>query len=319
VPDWSCPVCGSSLSPDGDELRCEAAGHAYPVRDGIPRFVPTSGYSAAFGLQWKRHQLTQLDSHTGSPGSARRARRILGDALWEELDGRVVLECGCGAGRFTEVLLGRGAAVVSVDLSEAVEANAANFPIDERHRVAQADIRHLPLRPGRFDVVFCLGVVQHTPSPEQTIAALAAQVRPGGWLAIDHYTHNLSYYTKTEPLVRKVFLRMSPERGLRETDRLVNHLLPLHKRVRNVPIAQKLLSRVSPVRSYYHLRPDLPDEILVEFARLDTHDGLTDRYKHFRTQGQLRRAVEATGLRVEWSQRGGNGIELRARRPAHDA
>jgi 2-polyprenyl-3-methyl-5-hydroxy-6-metoxy-1,4-benzoquinol methylase len=98
-----------------------------------------------------------------------------------------VLEAGCGAGRFTEVLLKRGASVTSIDLTDAVAANQENFPQSEHHRIAQADILRLPFSPKQFDAVFCLRVIQHTPSPEAAIAALYDQVRPGGLLVIDHY------------------------------------------------------------------------------------------------------------------------------------
>jgi 2-polyprenyl-3-methyl-5-hydroxy-6-metoxy-1,4-benzoquinol methylase len=41
-------------------------------------------------------------------------------------------------------------------------------------------------------VVFCLGVIQHIPDPEATIACLYNQVRPRGTLAIDHCTYSVS-------------------------------------------------------------------------------------------------------------------------------
>jgi hypothetical protein len=72
---------------------------------------------------------------------------------------------------------------------------------------------------------------------------------------------------------------------------------------------------VSPVLSYYHAFP-LDDDLQRQWAFLDTHDSLTDWYKHFRTVGQIRRALE--GLRAEeiWCARGGNGVEARCRRPS---
>ncbi|HEY0787434.1 MAG TPA: methyltransferase domain-containing protein, partial [Thermoanaerobaculia bacterium] len=87
-----------------------------------------SSYADAFGAQWRRYSRTQLDSYTGTTISRDRLRRCLGEELWEGLSGRKVLEAGCGAGRFTEVLLERGAILTSVDLSDAVVANAENFP-----------------------------------------------------------------------------------------------------------------------------------------------------------------------------------------------
>jgi len=274
-------------------------------------------YSDAFGLQWKAFRRTQLDSHTHTTLSLDRARRCLGEECWSLLNRQQrtdVLEVGCGAGRFTEVLLRTGAFVTSVDLSTAVEANQENFPPDEYHRILRADVRRLPFSPGHFDVVFCLGVIQHTPDPEATIEKLYEQVRPGGWLVIDHYAYNLSSVTKSAPLFRMVLRRMPPDRGLQWTERLVNTFFPLHRAVRHHRVAQALLSRVSPVLSYYHAFP-LNDELQREWALLDTHDSLTDWYKHARTKGQIRRTLQQLGGADIWSEYGGNGVEARCRRP----
>lgn len=299
----------------GDRLDCPA-GHSVLVHAGIPRFVSSEWYAAAFGLQWKRFRLTQLDSHTRTSITRDRLRRCFGDALWNALDGAEVLECGCGAGRFTEVLLDRGARVTSIDLSTAVEANADNFPPDERHRIAQADILDLPFAPGQYDVVVGLGVVQHTPDPERTVRALAAMVRPGGFLVVDHYTYSISWFTKTAPLVRQVLKRLSPASAMRWTERIVGAFWPLHLRLRRSRLATIALTRLSPVLCYLQVRPELSDEHQREWAVLDTHDSLTDCYKHLRTRGQIRGLLEALGFEVLRCETGGNGVEALARRPA---
>jgi 2-polyprenyl-3-methyl-5-hydroxy-6-metoxy-1,4-benzoquinol methylase len=309
-PPYVCPRDGEELSEGDGSLTCPH-GHAFPVRDGIPRFAG-EGYSSAFGMQWQAFARTQLDSVTGTTLSADRARRCLGPA-WDELDGAQVLECGCGAGRFTEVLLGQGAVVSSVDLSSAVEANQRNFPQDGRHRIAQADVRALPFVPASFDVVFCLGVVQHTPSPEETIGALASRVRPGGWLVIDHYSRRLHWYLSTQPLFRAVLRRLPDEQGLAATRVIVKTLLPLHKHARGK--AGTLVRRVSPVQAYYGKFP-LDDKAHEEWAFLDTHDMMRDHYKHFRSREQIESTLRALGLADVWVADGGNGVEARGRVPA---
>jgi SAM-dependent methyltransferase len=307
-PPWACPLDGERL--DGEaELRC-IRGHSFANRDGIPRFTE-SGYSAAFGAQWLRYRRTQLDSCSGTTISEERARRCLGERLWEELEDRQVLECGCGAGRFTEVLLGRAAYVTSVDLSAAVEANQENFPQSGRHRIAQADIRTLPFPPRSYDLVFCLGVVQHTPDPEETIVALSEQVRAGGWLIFDHYSHRVRWMLSSAPLFRAYMKRLPPERGLRTSERLVNALLPLHRRGGRFGT---LVRRVSPVQAYYD-KLHLGEDAQREWALLDTHDALTDRYKHFRTAPEIEAVLRCVGFEEIWLNEGGNGIEARARRP----
>ena len=314
-PDVVCPADGAPLAPLTGELVCPRQ-HRWLVRDGIPRFVPGENYADAFGLQWKVFRRTQLDSHTNTTLSRDRATRCLGD-IWDLLQGSErcdVLEVGCGAGRFTEVLLSTRAFLTSVDLSAAVEANQENFPQDARHRILQADVRRLPFAPGQFDVVFCLGVIQHTPDPEQTIRRLYEQVKPGGWLVIDHYAPSLSEFTKSAFFFRLLFRSMAPATSLRWIRTLVGTLLPLHRAVRNRLLARVLLTRVSPVLAYYHALP-LSDDLQRDWALLDTYDSLTDRYKHFRTKSQLKRHLERVGAEVAFCEYGGNGVEARCRRP----
>ncbi len=308
VPEYVCPADGGKLTVDGESLRCPS-GHLYPISRGIPRFAD-AGYSRAFGAQWVRFRRTQLDSYTGTTISRDRLRRGLGP-VWDELAGKTVLECGCGAGRFTEVLLERGALLTSVDLSAAVDANAANFPPDEQHRIAQADILELPFQDHSYDVVFCFGVVQHTPDPEATIAALYRQVRPGGWLVFDHYSRRLQYVLSTAPLFRAVLKRLSPSRGLAATNAIVRALLPLHRRAGRVA---PFVRRVSPVQAYYGKLP-LDERAQRDWALLDTHDALRDWHKHFRTREQIERTASELGLEDVVITMAGNGIEARGRRP----
>ena len=75
-----------------------------------------------------------------------------------------------------------------------------------------------------------------------------------------------------------------------------------------------LLSRLSPLLCYYHAFPGLNDELQQHWAYLDTHDSLTDWYKHFRTRKQIRRTLEELGLCEMWCEYGGNGVEARGRR-----
>lgn len=156
-------------------------GTAYPIQDGIPRFVPTENYADDFGAQWNRFARTQLDSHTGLLITRDRLNRCLAGQL-DQLAGKLVLETGPGAGRFTEVLLAAGAEVHSFDYSSAVTANAANNGASSRLTLAQGDMRQPPYAAEAYDVVICLGVIQHTPSPKQSIAALWKMVKPGGRL-----------------------------------------------------------------------------------------------------------------------------------------
>jgi SAM-dependent methyltransferase len=313
APAWCCPEHLMPLRWDDDLLTCPVDGAVTTMRNGVPSFVD-GGYADAFGTQWERYPRTQLDSHTGLPISRTRLRRCLGQDLWGRLADLDVLEVGCGAGRFTEVLLAQGARVTSVDLSSAAHVNAANFPVSDRHRVAQADVMQLPFAQSQFDLVVCLGVVQHTPVPELTMAKLAEQARAGGWLVLDHYARTWRWYTRTAPLFRAYLRRRPAEQGLRACERLVDAFYPLHRRAR-ARLARVLVNRVSPITVYDDDYPELGEDLLHEWAQLDTHDMLTDWYKHRRSASEVGDALRGLGLTQVWCAQGGNGVEARAQKP----
>src|SRR5689334_21447728 len=102
-----CPRHKSMLIHRGETLICKT-GCLFPIVTGIPRLVASNSYASSFGLQWNAYRTTQLDSNTNSRISYERLSRCFGDSL-DTLEGKSVLEAGCGAGRFTEVLLKAGA------------------------------------------------------------------------------------------------------------------------------------------------------------------------------------------------------------------
>lgn len=315
-----CPIDHLPLEEVAGGLTC-TAGHKYQTRLGISRLLTAeSNYADAFGEQWNQYRITQLDSYTNTTISKDRLKRCLGDVLWKKLNQKErveILEAGCGAGRFTEVLLDLPAAsVTSTDLSSAVEPNQLNCPQSNQHRIIQCDINQLPFLPEQYDVVLCIGVIQHTEDPEQTIAGLYGQVKPGGYLVIDHYTHMLSRYTKVTSLIlRSILKRLPPKQGIYITERLVRFFFPLHRAVRRKRLLQVLLSRISPCVTYYNSYPEFNDKLQYEWSLLDTYDSLTDYYKHMRTCSQIRNTLTCLGAQDIWVAKGGNGIEARCRKP----
>lgn len=298
------------------------SGTSFPVIKNIPRVLwDLDNYAAAFGDQWNKWRLTQLDSFTGTTITRDRLGRCLGPEIESSLKNNhtplQVLEAGCGAGRFSEILLQYGATrLTSVDMSNAVEANQVNFPQSELHRIVQCDICRPPFRPQTFDVVICLGVIQHTPSPELTIRKLFELVKPGGSLVIDHYRPELKRLTKIGVILfRPVIKRLPPLLRMQVCVKLVSVFLPLHRMVRNVPFGQAVLSRISPIITYYHAYPQLSEEMQKEWAVLDTHDSLTDWNKHLRTKSQIRKTLETLGASQIEINQSGHGVEARCKKP----
>lgn len=99
------------------------------------------------------------------------------------LDGRRVLDIGCGGGILSEALARAGATVTAIDLAgDAIgaarqHADAAGLQIDYRC-VGAEDLAEESA--GTFDIVCCLEMLEHVPDPESIVAACARLLRPGG-------------------------------------------------------------------------------------------------------------------------------------------
>lgn len=135
-----CPHCRHRLGL-GVEYQCSECGAKFPISNGVARFVAAENYSDSFGFQWKRYARTQLDS--SEIRESEEHFRMKTGLSPEDLKGKLVLDVGCGMGRFAEVATRWGASVVGVDLSAAAEVAARN--LQDRSFIAfQADVFHLP-------------------------------------------------------------------------------------------------------------------------------------------------------------------------------
>ncbi len=273
--------------------------------------MPDDGYAESFGDQWNRWRSVQLDSVTGKPLS--RARLFEGTRWPEDLTGQSVLELGCGAGRFTEVLLDAGAEVWAVDASSAVDAARANLGEHERLHLAQADLFDLPFAEGTFDRVLCFGVLQHTPDPER---AFMTATRYGELLAADVYRKQ-PYVDRwsAKTLWRPLTTRMPRDRLRRIVEWYVPRWLPVDTRLARVPKLGRFLTAVVPCWNYTGLYP-LDEEELVAWAVLDTFDALSPRYDEPQTLETVQAWVRDAGLVDADVRYGGNGIVVTGRRPS---
>lgn len=99
------------------------------------------------------------------------------------LAGRQALDVGCGGGLVSEGMARRGARVIGIDLArgplEVARLHALESGIEIDYRLqSAADLA--AERPGSFDVVTCLEMLEHVPRPSGIVEALATLVRPGG-------------------------------------------------------------------------------------------------------------------------------------------
>lgn len=100
-----------------------------------------------------------------------------------DLDGRKVLDIGCGGGILTEAMAAAGATVTGLDMAEKPLAVARLHQIETGLDVdyQQCTAEELAAKEaGQYDVVTCLEMLEHVPEPSQVIASACQLVRPGG-------------------------------------------------------------------------------------------------------------------------------------------
>ena len=303
-----CPKSGQRLRLEqaeyqGDEivsgwLVAVEGGTRYPVREFIPRFVPSSNYADNFGIQWNRFRRTQLDSFSGQTISAERFWRSTG---WDPaaLSGAWILDAGCGAGRFAEIALHAGARLVAIDYSAAVDACYSNLKQYPNLHVVQADLYALPFAPQAFCFVYSLGVLQHTPDVAKAFAALPPMLTPGGQLCADFYELTWRHRLLPRHFLRPFTTRMSATRLFDACQKWVPRLLPVSHRLGRVPKLGPFLKRLVPVADYEGLYP-LEETQRAEWALLDTFDWLSPTYDQPQRRENVARWIETSGFK-DWS------------------
>jgi SAM-dependent methyltransferase len=296
------------------ELIAESSDRTYPIVNFIPRFVSNDSYTASFGEQWNRYRRTQLDRFNGTTLSR---DRLFEGTRWTsaELIGQSVLEVGCGAGRFTQVLLDAGANVCSFDYSSAVEACWSNNGPHERFTLAQADLYRIPYPPNFFDKVFCYGVLQHTPDVKRAFMSLVPHLKPGGKLAVDLYRKtpwNTRWTAKY--WYRPITTRMSRDLLRRLVEWYVPRWIPIDNAFQRVRVLRYAVPAIVPCWNYTGMLP-LTSEQIKSWAILDTFDALSPKYDSPQTEETLAGWCDEAGLQDVQIQVGGNGLICNARKP----
>jgi len=176
-PDWCCQSCGIGFAaPDGvPALRLPGDARTETVRDFYTE-TPFPNYPPQASLSWLRARADRSEF-----------ARLLDAAI---PSGAKVVEVGCGTGQMSLYLARRDRRVIGADLTRAslllAAQAAARFGIDGVSFV-ETDLTRPALRRGAFDVVYCSGVLHHTPDPRAAFARIAELARPGGLIILGLY------------------------------------------------------------------------------------------------------------------------------------
>lgn len=259
-------------------LTCRTTGRRVDITGFIPRFSPDA-YCESFAFQWSRFRNLQHDSISSKDLTL---RRMKDNTRWDmsALDGKSVLECGCGPGRFTEILAGYGAEVVALDMSRAIDVNLDNLGPRDNVLLLQADLFDLPFLASRFDYVFCYGVLQHTPDPARTFGFLADCLAPGGRISVDVYRKfgKPSPWSFPKYFWRPLTKRLKHDVLLSILSWYIPRYIDFDTRIRSIERHGELLCGIIPIPCWNYIHNGYTREERIQHAIMDTFDALSPAY-----------------------------------------
>ena len=116
----------------------------------------------------------------------------------ESLEGKRVLDVGCGGGILADSMARRGAEVLGIDLAtKALKVAQLHALEAETQGVSYREISAEALvieQPGSFDVVTCMEMLEHVPDPGLIVSACAGLVRPGGYVFFSTINRNVKAF-----------------------------------------------------------------------------------------------------------------------------
>lgn len=302
-----CPRTGEPLHLDSSRVSSSGSvvsgelisrsGRRYPIIRSVPRFVVEEAYASSFGYEWNRWACVQFDSENAGRSMAGHTTRMweaVTKASEDKVRNKVVVEFGCGPGRFLDVVRRKGGVAVGLDLSLAVEAANRNFPDDPEVLIVQGDISNPPFRKGSVDGGYSIGVLHHTPDPQRGLSSLAQIVKPGGWVACVVYPKQGLYSFRSVERFRRISNTLRPMLGYYPSliyayfsAYVVSPLFTRGKRIQRMRALLRFLEEQWIVSLDY-----LPD---VRWRVLDTFDAITPVIASTHTGEEVRGWMKVAG------------------------
>ncbi|MHB1198135.1 MAG: bifunctional 2-polyprenyl-6-hydroxyphenol methylase/3-demethylubiquinol 3-O-methyltransferase UbiG [Polaromonas sp.] len=182
------------------------------------------------------------------------------------LNGKRVLDVGCGGGILADSMARKGATVLGIDLAtkalkvaqlHALEAQTEG--VEYREISAEALAVEAP---GSFDVVTCMEMLEHVPEPSSVVKACAALVKPGGQVFFSTINRNAKAFLFAI-IGAEYVLNMLP-RGTHEYARLIKPSeLAGYCRDAGLNLQQTKGMEYNPLTRHYRLSADASVNYLV--------------------------------------------------------
>lgn len=243
-------------------LRCTECQKAYPIRRGVPNFVPgektvvdgknltEAQYDTRdfFGFEWTHYKdwgwledypdVSNAEEKFSGGIQKHSHEAFWGKSLFEKGDlgaGLLVLDAGCGNGRFSNEAAKSGAEVVGIDLGESVYRAFEHTRHLENVHICRGDLFRLPFAEEIFDRAFSIGVLMHTGNAGAAFDSIAHRVKSEGLVVAHVYGRGWTSYELLTPAIRAITTRL-PTRMLM---RFARFLAVVARWLRATPARQK--------------------------------------------------------------------------------
>jgi len=176
-----------------------------------------------------------------------------------DLDGKKVLDVGCGGGILAESIAQSGADTCGIDLSEkalkVAELHALEVGANLIYRAISAEALAQE-QPEQYDVVTCMEMLEHVPDPASVVQACARLCKPGGTLFFS--TLNRSPKSYLFAIIGAEYLLRLLPKGTHEYAKFIkpSELVAFTRHARLEMIGMKGMS-YNPITQIYSLSDDV--------------------------------------------------------------
>jgi len=185
------------------------------------------------------------------------------------LDGKNVLDVGCGGGILAEAMATKGAAVTGIDLGDAPLSVARLHAMENElsldyQKISAEDLAEQ--RPAEFDIITCMELLEHVPDPNSTIAACAAMVKPGGTVYFSTINRNPKSWLFA--IVGAEYVLNLLPKGTHDYEKLIKPS-ELHSwcRESRLTVQDLIGMHYNPISKHYWLAPGLDVNYIAQTVR----------------------------------------------------
>jgi SAM-dependent methyltransferase len=174
--------------------------------------------AATFEFEWKAHSKGQFQQETLFGNTLDEYWQYFLDNLMvteDDLRGATVLDAGCGPGRYTRQIGEHGARlVVGLDINDAVDEAFQACRELSNVQIVQGNILAPPFKPHLFDLVWCVGVLHHTPNASEAHHSLSRYIAPEGTMFVWVYAKRFNPFRFTKDILDSLHVTRLPPRVL---------------------------------------------------------------------------------------------------------